>query len=75
LDPESRNKIPELIAQLHEEKALTTIIVTHDIRKMLRQCCRVIVMNNGRILTDESPEKALITLQNSPDTLLMGANQ
>lgn len=74
LDPESRNRIPELIAQLHEERALTTIIVTHDIREMLRQCRRVVVMSNGRILADENPEKALIALQNSPDPLLMGAN-
>jgi len=75
LDPESRTRIPELIAQLHEEKALTTIIVTHDIRKMLRQCRRVVVMSNGRILVDETPEKALVTLQSGSDTLLMEANQ
>jgi len=74
LDPESRERVPELIARLHAEKELTTIIVTHDIRKMLRQCCRVIVMNNGRILMDESPEKALTSLQNSQEILSVGVN-
>jgi zinc/manganese transport system ATP-binding protein len=65
LDPESREKIPSLIRRLHEENELTTIIVTHDIHKMLKQCRRVIVMINGRILVDESPEKALATTNKS----------
>ena len=65
LDPESREKIPSLITRLHEEKELTTIIVTHDIHNMLKQCRRVIVMINGRVLTDESPEKALATVNRS----------
>jgi ABC-type cobalamin/Fe3+-siderophores transport system ATPase subunit len=65
LDPESREKIPSLIRRLHEENELTTIIVTHDIHNMLKQCCRVIVMINGRILVDESPEKALAAVNRS----------
>jgi len=65
LDPESREKIPSLIMQLHEEKGLTTMIVTHDVHKMLKQCRRVIVMNDGKILVDESPEKALATVNGS----------
>jgi ABC-type cobalamin/Fe3+-siderophores transport system ATPase subunit len=32
---------------------------------MLKQCRRVIVMINGRILVDESPEKALATVNRS----------
>jgi zinc/manganese transport system ATP-binding protein len=65
LDPESKEKIPSLIRQLHEENELTTIIVTHDIHNMLKQCRRAIVMINGRILVDESPEKALATINKS----------
>lgn len=73
LDPESRDRIPELIAKFHEEKKLTTIIVTHDIRKILKQCQRIIVMNNGRILVDESPEKALAALLDSQEKAPMVA--
>ncbi len=65
LDPESREKIPFLIRQIHEENELTTIIVTHDIHNMLKQCRRVIVMVNGRVLADESPEKALAVVNKS----------
>jgi len=59
LDPESREKIPSLISRLHEEEGLTTIIVTHDIQSMPKSCRRVVVMNEGRILADGAPEKAL----------------
>ncbi|MFP3985591.1 MAG: metal ABC transporter ATP-binding protein [Candidatus Bathyarchaeia archaeon] len=65
LDPESKENIPSLIGQLHEENELTTIIVTHDIHNMLKQCRRAIVLINGRILVDESPEKALATINKS----------
>jgi zinc/manganese transport system ATP-binding protein len=65
LDPESKDKIPSLMRQLHEETELTIIIVTHDVSSMLKQCHRAIVMVNGRILVDESPEKALATLNKS----------
>jgi zinc/manganese transport system ATP-binding protein len=63
LDPDSRERVPELIAQFHEEKGLTTIIVTHDVRRILKQCRRVVVMNNGRIVVDEIPENALTALE------------
>jgi zinc/manganese transport system ATP-binding protein len=63
LDPDSRERIPELIAQIHDEKGLTIIIVTHDVSRILKQCRRVVVMNNGRIVADESPEKVLTALE------------
>jgi len=56
-------KIPELISRVHEEREMTTIIVTHDIHQMLKQCRRAVVMNNGRIVADETPEKALALLE------------
>jgi zinc/manganese transport system ATP-binding protein len=68
LDPESRGKIPHLIRQIHEENGLTTIIVTHDIRSMLKQCHRTLLMMNGRILMDSSPEKVLATINNKSIT-------
>jgi zinc/manganese transport system ATP-binding protein len=63
LDPESREKIPFLLSRIHEEKGLTTLIVTHDVHSMLKTCRRVVVINDGRILADETPEKALQELE------------
>jgi zinc/manganese transport system ATP-binding protein len=63
LDPDSRKRIPALISQVHKEREMTTVIVTHDIRQMLKRCRRVVVMNNGRIVADATPEKALAILE------------
>jgi len=63
LDPDSRERIPTLISRVHEERKMTTIIVTHDIHQMLSLCSRVVVMNSGRIVADENPEKALAILE------------
>jgi len=65
LDPESRERIPELIVQTHKMKEMTTIIVTHDVTQILKQCQRVIVMNNGRIIADDEPTKALTVFKKS----------
>ena len=66
LDPESKIKIPELISRLHQERMLTTIIVTHETHRFIKTCKRVVVINDGRIMADETPEAALATLEVSP---------
>jgi zinc/manganese transport system ATP-binding protein len=65
LDPESKIKIPELISGVHQNKGLTTVIVTHETHRLMKTCQRVVVMSNGRIMADESPEIALKTLEAS----------
>lgn len=68
LDPDSRGQIPTLIAKIHQEEDLTTIIVTHDIHHMLDQCTRVIAISNGKIMFDGTPKKALTLVENHPHT-------
>ena len=68
LDPDSRGQIPSLITRLHEEKDLTTLIVTHDIHHMLENCDRVIVVTGGKITFDGVPETALPIVENHPHT-------
>lgn len=74
LDPDSRGQIPTLITKLHQEKDLTTLIVTHDIHHMLDRCNRVIVVSNGRITFDGTPEKALPLVENHPHTTSLEAS-
>ncbi len=62
LDPDSKIKIPKLISRFHHEKGLTTVIVTHETHRLMRTCQRVVVMNNGRIIADDDPERALKSL-------------
>jgi zinc/manganese transport system ATP-binding protein len=73
LDPDSRGQIPSLITKLHEERDLTTLIVTHDIHHMLDHCNRVIVVSNGKIMFDGTPEKALPLVENHPHTTSLEA--
>lgn len=68
LDPNSRENIPSLITQLHKEQDLTTLIVTHDIHHMIDQCNRVVVITEGRITFDGTPENALPLVENHPHT-------
>lgn len=74
LDPDSRGKIPLLITKLHEEKDLTTLIVTHDIHHMLDNCTRVISITNGRITFDGPPKQALAFVESHPHTNSLGAH-
>jgi len=73
LDPESRAKIPSLISRLHEEKELTTLIVTHDIHHMIDQCHRVVAISNGKIVFDGKPENAIPFIENHPHTTSLEA--
>ncbi len=63
LDPESRDKVSTLINQIRRENNITTIIVTHDISQISGSCHRIIVMNGGRIIADDEPDKALSMLK------------
>jgi zinc/manganese transport system ATP-binding protein len=73
LDADSREKIPSLISRLHEENEFTTIVVTHDVHHLMDQCMRVIVINNGKIMFDGRPEKALLLVENHLHAALLGA--
>ena len=75
LDPESRAKIPSLTSQLHEEKELTTLIVTHDIHHMMKECHRVVAISNGRIVFDGKPENAIPIIENHPHTTSLEATR
>lgn len=53
LDPESREKVSEIVNCLNRERNVTVVIVTHDLRQILNSDHRrVIVMSNGRIIAD-----------------------
>jgi ABC-type Mn2+/Zn2+ transport system ATPase subunit len=73
LDPDSRGQIPYLITKLHREQDLTTLIVTHDIHHMLDSCNRVVVVTDGRIMFDGTPENALPLVENHPHTTSLEA--
>ena len=59
LDFVAREEISSLIARLHEELELTTLIVLHDLGSLPSGCERVVLMRQGRIFRDGPPEEVL----------------
>jgi len=59
LDIDSRRRISETLCKLHDERGLTTIMVTHDLLSIPERCDRVIVMDRGRIIVDGEPKYAV----------------
>lgn len=62
LDPKSGQDIIDLIDQIHEEQGTTTIIIEHRLEDVLyRPIDRVILINQGQILFNGSPDELLRT--------------
>ena len=59
LDPVTRDALGHRVRELHRDFGLTTVMVTHDMAEALLLADRVLVMDAGRIVADESP-RALI---------------
>ena len=59
LDPITRDALGERVRTLHAELGLTTIMVTHDMAEALLLADRVLVMDAGRIVADETPARLL----------------
>ncbi|MBW6528140.1 ATP-binding cassette domain-containing protein [Sphingomonas sp. RHCKR7] len=59
LDPVTREALMESVARLHRDLALTTVMVTHDMAEALLAADRVLVMERGRVVADETPAALL----------------
>ena len=59
LNPDMRLNLQQEILLLHKEFNTTTIIVSHDSNEIYRLASRVIVIENGKIIKDGTPNKIL----------------
>ena len=59
LDPVTRDALGERVRDLHNSLGLTTVMVTHDMAEALLLADRVLVMDAGRIVADETPRALL----------------
>ena len=57
LDPKGRDEILDKISQLHKEKGMTIILVSHSMEDMARYAGRLIVMNHGETIFDDVPKE------------------
>ncbi|HIP15168.1 MAG TPA: ATP-binding cassette domain-containing protein [Sulfurimonas autotrophica] len=65
LDPAMRIKLQNKLLTLHKEFQTTTIMVSHDPSEIYRLANRVIVLHNGQIINDGSPQEILLKTQGS----------
>jgi phospholipid/cholesterol/gamma-HCH transport system ATP-binding protein len=56
LDPVNAYQIDTLIRRLNRELGLTAVIVSHDVVSVFRTADRVLMMNEGQILLEGTPE-------------------
>ena len=62
LDPKSGQDIIELIDQIHKEEGTTTLIIEHRLEDVLHcPVDRIVLINDGRILFNGSPDQLLAT--------------
>lgn len=56
LDPKGRDEILDYIAKLHEETGITVILVSHSMEDVAKYVNRIMVMNHGELLYDDTPK-------------------
>lgn len=57
LDPKGRDDILDQIAYLHKKSDLTVILVSHSMEDIAKYADRIIVMNHGSVMYNDTPKK------------------
>ncbi len=55
LDPAGRDEILDLVARMHRERGITVILVSHSMEDIAKYVQRIIVMNHGEVMFDDTP--------------------
>jgi ABC-2 type transport system ATP-binding protein len=70
LDPQNRANLQEHILRLRAEHGTTIVLTTHYLDEADSMAERVIVVDHGRIIADDSPER--LKAEHVGDTILLG---
>ncbi|MEK4247632.1 energy-coupling factor ABC transporter ATP-binding protein [Psychrobacillus sp. FSL K6-2684] len=57
LDPRGRKEIMDLFYRIHQEKGITTILVTHSMEDAARYADRIAIMYRGKCVLQGTPEE------------------
>ncbi|MCD7819759.1 MAG: energy-coupling factor transporter ATPase [Lachnospiraceae bacterium] len=57
LDPRGRDDILDQVARLHRERKITVVLVSHSMEDVARYVERIIVMNKGEVMYDDTPRE------------------
>jgi ABC-2 type transport system ATP-binding protein len=72
LDPRSKLDVQTFIEELRETHDATIVLTTHDLAEAERLCGRITILNDGKVVAEDTPEglKALIRARvDGPATL------
>jgi len=61
LDWKAQTEILEMVKRIHDERRLTTLFVTHDLDALPHTCDRVVLMKDGLIIGDGTPDRLIST--------------
>ena len=61
LDWKAQSEILELVKRIHDSRRLTTLFVTHDLDALPHTCDRVVLMKDGLIMADGTPDQLIST--------------
>ena len=61
LDWKAQTEILALVKKIHDSRNLTTLFVTHDLDAMPHTCDRVVLMKDGLIFADGTPDELIST--------------
>ncbi len=56
LDPRSKKEVQTALETLRSEREVTVLLCTHDMEEAAAMCDRVLMMDGGRVLADDTPE-------------------
>lgn len=59
LDPITRDSLQDLVKDLQERLGKTIVFVTHDMDEALKLSNRIAIMDNGKVIQFDTPEKIL----------------
>jgi energy-coupling factor transport system ATP-binding protein len=57
LDPKGRDELLDYLAQLQNERKITVILVSHSMEDVAKYVSRILVMNHGELMYDDTPKK------------------
>lgn len=57
LDPKGRDEILDQVKKLQEEAGITVVLVSHSMEDVAKYVERIVVMNQGSIMFDDTPKK------------------
>jgi ABC-2 type transport system ATP-binding protein len=57
LDPRSKKEVQGLLQMLRAEREVTVLLCTHDMDEAAALCDRVLMMDEGRVLADGTPDE------------------